>query len=125
MPGRIPKPFTSSLDYGEFAVLLHCLFGRGSAQAAQYFRVHPTTIWRWRCGCSPLPRRVAQIMLDLADTQIAILGEARQRLRVYLARQAPPRRPRGFQAQRVTGECSLGGRPRGSRNNVTTKINRL
>ncbi len=89
MGNPIPKPGTSAYDYGEWASALHAAYGRGNAGAARAFHVHPTTVWRWRCGRSPLPRGVAEGLLATIESHMRLFSDARQNLKFYLARPAP------------------------------------
>jgi hypothetical protein len=90
--------FERQLPAGEHDLLFKVVFG-SDAKAARALGVCKMTIWRWRHGRSPLPRRVAEIMIDPVQYRVLQAHEAKNQLRYFL--ELPPRPPR-----KLTGCCA-------------------
>jgi hypothetical protein len=97
--GAVPSSrFERRLPGGQHKRAFKVAFGTFGA-AARSLHVSRTTIWRWCHGLSPLPRYVAEILVDVVRDRILDAHAAQNHLRDFLAQPPKPPRP-------LSGACA-------------------
>lgn len=91
--------FARSHPGGSWDYLFRLLFPSDEV-AARYFYVSQMTVWRWRHDRVPLPRHVAEQLLDLVADWLRRAADARQHLASYVTEPPPLRKLSGCCAGR-------------------------
>jgi hypothetical protein len=84
--------FERRLPSGKHDLIFKVSFGSYSA-AARHFNVRRMTVWRWRHGKAPLPKRVAVELAKLVHEKVEETHDAERQLRDFLALASKPPRP--------------------------------
>jgi hypothetical protein len=89
--GVTPSKFERRLPAGQHDLLFKVVFG-SDAKAARALGVSTMQVWRWRHDRSPLPRHVAEQLVDRVQFRVLEAHEAQNQLRYFL--ELPPKPPR-------------------------------
>ena len=84
--------FERRLPGGQHKLAFKVAFGSFGA-AARALHVSRMTIWRWCHDLSPLPRYVAEILVDVVQDRVLDAHAAKNHLRDFLALPRRPPRP--------------------------------
>jgi len=87
-----PSRFERRVPGGRLDLVFKVAFGSNAA-AARSLQVSKMTVWRWCHDRSPLPKWVADVLVDIIQKKVEQAHEAKQRLRDYRALPSRPPRP--------------------------------
>ena len=97
--------FERRLPAGQHDLLFKVVFG-SDAKAARARGVSRMQVWRWRHDRSPLPRRLAEWLVDRVQLRVMEAHEAQNQLRYFLELQPIPSAHCQVPVPDIRGNCA-------------------